>query len=133
RRRHTRCLSDWSSDVCSSDLAVGDLRRSLEHDRFGFVAQALVTGERCTPDACEALSLLKNPVRVAANLKDRTFEIFVGRYVAAWMSRSAVPTLAAAPAQPTATAAAPTAQAAVTPATSAVNIDFPSAASIPPI
>src|ERR1039458_9728267 len=23
RRRHTRCLSDWSSDVCSSDLIVG--------------------------------------------------------------------------------------------------------------
>src|SRR5262245_63585221 len=22
RRRHTRCLSDWSSDVCSSDLAT---------------------------------------------------------------------------------------------------------------
>src|SRR5262245_65654513 len=22
RRRHTRCLSDWSSDVCSSDLQV---------------------------------------------------------------------------------------------------------------
>src|SRR5882724_12803147 len=22
RRRHTRCLSDWSSDVCSSDLVV---------------------------------------------------------------------------------------------------------------
>src|SRR5205814_6004543 len=22
RRRHTRCLSDWSSDVCSSDLKV---------------------------------------------------------------------------------------------------------------
>src|SRR5205814_7796959 len=22
RRRHTRCLSDWSSDVCSSDLAI---------------------------------------------------------------------------------------------------------------
>src|SRR5205814_5265007 len=28
RRRHTRCLSDWSSDVCSSDLPfrVGRLR-----------------------------------------------------------------------------------------------------------
>src|SRR5262245_62935963 len=24
RRRHTRCLSDWSSDVCSSDLGVND-------------------------------------------------------------------------------------------------------------
>src|SRR5205814_7007795 len=23
RRRHTRCLSDWSSDVCSSDLHGG--------------------------------------------------------------------------------------------------------------
>src|SRR5205814_9739481 len=23
RRRHTRCLSDWSSDVCSSDLGAG--------------------------------------------------------------------------------------------------------------
>src|SRR5258705_323930 len=22
RRRHTRCLSDWSSDVCSSDLTA---------------------------------------------------------------------------------------------------------------
>src|SRR5438045_9799420 len=22
RRRHTRCLSDWSSDVCSSDLVL---------------------------------------------------------------------------------------------------------------
>src|SRR5205814_6434648 len=26
RRRHTRCLSDWSSDVCSSDLRF--------HERF---------------------------------------------------------------------------------------------------
>src|SRR5258705_4145824 len=31
RRRHTRCLSDWSSDVCSSDLPReerGDLLRN---------------------------------------------------------------------------------------------------------
>src|ERR1035441_10882418 len=27
RRRHTRCLSDWSSDVCSSDLQFNNLRR----------------------------------------------------------------------------------------------------------
>src|ERR1035441_7911487 len=25
RRRHTRCLSDWSSDVCSSDLVDFDV------------------------------------------------------------------------------------------------------------
>src|SRR5215212_10509569 len=27
RRRHTRCLSDWSSDVCSSDLAAPEVYR----------------------------------------------------------------------------------------------------------
>src|SRR5215212_10889133 len=27
RRRHTRCLSDWSSDVCSSDLDGAELVR----------------------------------------------------------------------------------------------------------
>src|SRR5258705_3423074 len=34
RRRHTRCLSDWSSDVCSSDLeseaSAGDLAKLIE-------------------------------------------------------------------------------------------------------
>src|ERR1035438_10586701 len=29
RRRHTRCLSDWSSDVCSSDLEEIDHYRSV--------------------------------------------------------------------------------------------------------
>src|SRR5262245_63681191 len=37
RRRHTRCLSDWSSDVCSSDLVRLDVavteRRSFRAAR----------------------------------------------------------------------------------------------------
>src|SRR5262245_1238638 len=33
RRRHTRCLSDWSSDVCSSDLGVSvHGNRSLQNN-----------------------------------------------------------------------------------------------------
>src|SRR5262245_22245183 len=36
RRRHTRCLSDWSSDVCSSDLARhGDVIELLKPAVFG--------------------------------------------------------------------------------------------------
>src|SRR5205814_3264007 len=33
RRRHTRCLSDWSSDVCSSDLhpSPGDHNQHSAH------------------------------------------------------------------------------------------------------
>src|SRR5947199_7689685 len=30
RRRHTRCLSDWSSDVCSSDLY--DIAKKVERE-----------------------------------------------------------------------------------------------------
>src|SRR5205814_6187623 len=29
RRRHTRCLSDWSSDVCSSDLIQSTMASQL--------------------------------------------------------------------------------------------------------
>src|SRR5205814_7491081 len=29
RRRHTRCLSDWSSDVCSSDLLADHAHGAL--------------------------------------------------------------------------------------------------------
>src|SRR5205814_7774434 len=41
RRRHTRCLSDWSSDVCSSDLCVADDPENV------FIA---LTAKRCNPD-----------------------------------------------------------------------------------
>src|SRR5947199_2663228 len=32
RRRHTRCLSDWSSDVCSSDLGAVEVIEKGEQD-----------------------------------------------------------------------------------------------------
>src|SRR5262245_49726982 len=32
RRRHTRCLSDWSSDVCSSDLQGTTVKRNVDRD-----------------------------------------------------------------------------------------------------
>src|SRR2546422_1237476 len=38
RRRHTRCSRDWSSDVCSSDLARGRLRSSRD------ILRAVVVG-----------------------------------------------------------------------------------------
>src|SRR5205814_10694505 len=35
RRRHTRCLSDWSSDVCSSDLIAAKFAAD-EIDDFSY-------------------------------------------------------------------------------------------------
>ena len=116
------------------DRAVVDLRRSLEHDRFGFVARALAAGEQCGPESCQSLSLFKDASRVAANLKDHTFDIFVGRHVAAWRSRPGGAAVASSAGQPAAPGSgAPAAQAAVAPAASSVTVDFPSAASIPPV
>src|SRR2546422_11003648 len=40
RRRHTRCSRDWSSDVCSSDLAaLAEEMSALEHDTATLTAQ----------------------------------------------------------------------------------------------
>src|SRR2546430_7132131 len=51
RRRHTRFDCDWSSDVCSSDLAIGRrlLGRGDSRDHGGSVAAAarrVVTADR---------------------------------------------------------------------------------------
>src|SRR5437762_5767788 len=35
RRRHTRYIGDWSSDVCSSDLANIELKKAVAAGRFG--------------------------------------------------------------------------------------------------
>src|SRR5690242_21377885 len=41
RRRHTRLTCDWSSDVCSSDLLDGILRRD-NHERFAQLVRMAV-------------------------------------------------------------------------------------------
>src|SRR5258706_1487649 len=45
RRRHTRLVSDWSSDVCSSDLEYVKIRRALEEEdtHFGILSTSLET------------------------------------------------------------------------------------------
>src|SRR5205814_4634084 len=54
---HTRCLSDWSSDVCSSDL---DAQMSAAPYQLGFIGAGKLAGSVirglllknfCTPDA----------------------------------------------------------------------------------
>src|SRR5207249_9199022 len=44
RRRHTRSKRDWSSDVCSSDLAPSGATRSMYVDSAGNARQSSLTG-----------------------------------------------------------------------------------------
>src|SRR5205814_3025583 len=45
RRRHTRCLSDWSSDVCSSDLPSDGQRLVPSPEILGAALQRLLEGD----------------------------------------------------------------------------------------
>src|SRR5205814_6382215 len=57
RRRHTRCLSDWSSDVCSSDLYRRAMRELAAF--FGCEAgEAAVYEHRLAADRDEYASAL---------------------------------------------------------------------------
>jgi len=110
------------------DSVLLPLRRSLEADRFGFVAHALAAAGRCTGEHCQALALLDNPSRIRANLSGQTFERYLDRYLTVWAQSPEAP-LAETTAPP-ATTGQPGAggQRKVM-----VDIDFPSAASIPPV
>jgi hypothetical protein len=103
------------------ETKLGGLRRAIEADRFGLVAQVLAARDGCTPEHCEALALLQDAARVTANLKSRKYENNVARYAASW----------SAPKEAQATAPPPMSPPTVVSATK--PIDFPTAASIPPI
>ena len=64
----------------SYEAMLPGVRRALETDRFGFVAHVLEVSYGCSPDVCEALVLFRDPARITANLKDKTFESYVTRH-----------------------------------------------------
>src|ERR1035438_10822931 len=57
RRRHTRCLSDWSSDVCSSDLTHG----LYAHETASYTVQTgrIAGGHDVYPSVGAVVSLFK--------------------------------------------------------------------------
>jgi hypothetical protein len=132
----------------TADLAA--LRRALERDRYGFVAQILVENYRCTPTDCPAFRLFSNRRQVMANMEAHAFDSVVARYVASWNNAAT-----AAAATATAPAVAGLGQAPGTtlgpaPGTTLVpgqatplgptlltgkptNAEFPTAASTPPV
>ena len=98
------------------------LRRSLEADRFGFVAHTLAVADGCTSDHCKAFALLDNSRQVRANLSGQTLDRYLDRYLTVWAQPPDVPLAdASSPGQ------------AAAPPHKFVDIDFPTSDSIPAI
>jgi hypothetical protein len=113
-----------SDDPAAQTPEQQSLRRTLERDRYGLVAQVLVARDQCGEADCQAFRLFTDTARIRANMRDRLYDSTISRYAATWNGASAAsPAIAAvAPAMPTpGTTGRPT------------TIDFPSAASIPPV
>jgi hypothetical protein len=97
------------------------LRRAVEHDRYGLMAQVLVARDHCTPSDCAAFRALTDKNQILANMDQRTYDGIVARYAPSWNA-------------PTAVAAGPVATLAPSiPTGRPINIDFPTAASTPPV
>jgi hypothetical protein len=77
--------------------AIAGLRRAVETDRFGLVAQVLATRDGCTAAKCTRLAMLSDATRVSDHLKDGTFDGLVARYATGWSQMTPQSTVAAAP------------------------------------
>lgn len=111
------------------DGALLPLRHSLETDAYGFVAHALAVRDGCTSQNCKALEVLADASRVRANLSRQTLDRFLDRYLTAWALQPDGPGPVADAAPPS----QPTYQPGVPGQRKTVNIDFPTAASIPAV
>jgi len=96
------------------------LRRAVERDRFGLVAEVLQVRDHCTPTECAAFRSLTDNHQILTNMDEHLYESLVTRYAPTWNAPpSAVGALAALP--PSLPTGRPT------------NAEFPSAASTPPV
>ncbi len=110
------------------DGLLRPLRRSLEADRFGFLAHVLAVRDGCKSENCAALTLLHDPRRVQTNLSAQTLDHYVEHYAEIWAKAPNGPHEA--PDGAVVGAVQPSGQ---HPPHKTLNIDFPTAASIPPV
>lgn len=113
-------LGDATSADRNMTADVLAMRRTIERDRYGFVAQVLQARDHCTIYECAAFRSLTDREQVVANMKSHLYDSLVSRYSPSWNAPvpSANPLAMLPPSLPT---GRPT------------NADFPSAASTPPV
>ena len=94
------------------------LRRAIERDRYGLMAQVLMARDQCTPAQCAAFRALTDSHQIVVNMAERTYDALISRYAPSWNAPAAAPVAALSPSMPT---GKPT------------NAEFPTAASTPAV
>lgn len=77
------------------------LKRTVERDRFGLVAQVLSVRERCGSADCAFFRLLSDPSRIRANIEEKLYDTLVARHSLAWNAAQMPGAAAAVPNVPT--------------------------------
>lgn len=118
-------LGDAATASNSLSLDMRVLRKSLERDRYGLVAQVLVARNGCTRFDCAAFRSLTDQQQVAANMDAHLYDTLVARYAPTWNMPAAAPAMPASGALAGLPASMPTGK--------PTNAEFPSASSTPPV
>jgi hypothetical protein len=95
------------------------LRRSVERDRYGVIAQVLQVRDHCTASDCAIFRFLTAPQQIAANIDAQLYNSLVQRYAPSWNAPAAAGPVAALPQS--------------MPSGKPTNAEFPTSASIPPV
>lgn len=118
-------LGDAATAEKSLTLDMKVLRKALERDRYGLVAQVLVARDGCTQFDCAAFRSLTDQQRVAANMDSHLYDTLVARYSPGWNAPATAPAMPATAALAGMPPSMPTGR--------PTNAEFPSASSTPPV
>jgi hypothetical protein len=116
----TRLTAFGDAAVANKNLTYEllTLRRAIERDRYGLMAQVLMARDQCTPAQCAAFRALTDSHQIVVNMAERTYEALISRYAPSWNAPAAAPVAALLSSVPT---GKPT------------NAEFPTAASTPAV
>lgn len=102
------------------------LKRAVERDRYGLIAQVVTVRDRCVVTECPLFRVLSDSSQIKANMNDRLYDTLVARHSPSWNSAAA--TQSPSPGAGTFAGIPVTA-----PTGRPNNVDFANSAAIPPV
>lgn len=122
----SRVIAAGSGRTLTPELQV--LKRTVERDRFGLVAQVITVRDRCVATDCPLFRALSDTNQIKANMNDRLYDALVTRHSSSWTSAAAP---AAAPAASVLSGVPPMSP--NIPTGRPNTVDFATSAAIPPV